>query len=73
MSRKYDLGDCVKGNGTTVYNRAHEENGDYKNVAHISDKGNITYWEEDLPGEVIMEIERLGTLPHGESLTSQTI
>lgn len=72
MSKKYDLGACMKGNGTTVYNRAHEENGDYKNVAHISDKGKITYWEEDLPEEEIREIEGLGDLTPG-SFTSQTI
>ena len=72
MIKRYELGACMKGNGTTVYNRVQEENGDYKNVAHISDKGNITYWEEDLPGEVIREIERLGDLTPG-GLTSQTI
>jgi hypothetical protein len=33
---KYDIGMARKGNGITVYNRAEEENGDYKNVAHIT-------------------------------------
>lgn len=61
----------MKGNGTTVYNRAQEENGDYKNIAHISDKGDITYYHKHLPGEVIREIKRLGYLTR-INLISQT-
>lgn len=32
------------GNGTTVCNKAVEENGDYKKIAHISKGGNITLY-----------------------------
>jgi hypothetical protein len=32
---KYDIGMARKGNGLTIYNKAEEEAGDYKNIAHI--------------------------------------
>lgn len=56
MSKKYDIGACHKGNGTTIYNRAEEENNDFKNVAHISEGGVITYYE-DIPERVKRKIE----------------
>jgi hypothetical protein len=46
---KYDIGMARKGNGITIYNRAEEEAGDYKNVAHISDNGVVKYYDKKLP------------------------
>jgi hypothetical protein len=57
MSKKYDLGGAYKGNGLTIYNRAEEEHGDYKSIAHISDSGVVTYYSKDLPQAVIDYIE----------------
>ena len=54
---KYDIGMARKGNGLTVYNKAEEENGDYKNVAHIDNKGKIKYYDKKLPSKIKKEIE----------------
>jgi hypothetical protein len=55
---KYDIGMARKGNGITVYNRAEEENGDYKNVAHIDSKGNVKYYDKKIPSNIKKEIEQ---------------
>ena len=34
---------CLE-DGITVCNKAVEENGDYKKIAHISDRGNIKFY-----------------------------
>lgn len=44
--KRYDLGFAKKGNGTTVYNRNKMQFGDYENVAHISEFGNVTYYKK---------------------------
>ncbi|MDO5396887.1 MAG: hypothetical protein Q4G33_03060 [bacterium] len=54
--KEYDLGFGSLGNGTTVWNRLEEENGDYKTVAHIDETGEIKYYE-DLPDDVKQRIE----------------
>jgi len=41
MVGKFELFFGCLGNGTTVCNKAVEENGDYKKIAHISEGGNI--------------------------------
>lgn len=44
MARKFELfGGCL-GNGTTVCNKAVEENDDYKTIAHISEGGRISWY-----------------------------
>lgn len=44
MSKKFELfGGCL-GNGTTICNKAVEENGDYKVIAHISNGGRIKWY-----------------------------
>lgn len=57
--KKYDLMFCSLGNGLTVCNRSSVENGDYKNVAHISPAGNITWYEKpgQIPGADLLRIE----------------
>ena len=55
---KYDIGMARKGNGITVYNKAEEENGDYKNVAHIDNRGKVKYYDKKLPSNIKKEIER---------------
>ena len=48
--KKFKLFMCCLGNGTTVCNKAVEENGDYKIIAHIADCGKITWYVK--PGYV---------------------
>ena len=44
MKKSFELfGGCL-GNGTTVCNKAVEENGDYKKIAHISEGGRIKWY-----------------------------
>jgi hypothetical protein len=45
------------GNGTTVWDRNIIQNGDYKIIAHISDFGKITYYDQKLPEDAISKIE----------------
>jgi hypothetical protein len=54
---KYDIGMGRVGNGITVYNRAEEEDGDYKKVAHISNNGTVKYYDTKLPNDVKKKIE----------------
>lgn len=54
---KYDIGMARKGNGLTVYNKAEEEAGDYKNVAHIDNKGKIKYYDKKVPSKIKKQIE----------------
>jgi hypothetical protein len=54
---KYDIGMARKGNGLTVYNKAEEEKGDYKNVAHIDSKGKIKYYDKKVPSNIKKQIE----------------
>ena len=54
---KYDIGMARKGNGITVYNRAEEENGDYKNVAHIDSNGKIKYYDKKVPSNIKKQLE----------------
>ena len=55
---KYDIGMARKGNGITVYNKAEEEGGDYKNVAHIDNKGKVKYYDKKIPSNIKKEIEQ---------------
>ena len=57
QSKEYDIGFGSLGNGTTVWNRLEEVNGDYKTIAHIEDNGDVKYYEE-LPDDVKQRIER---------------
>lgn len=54
----FDIGMGYLGNGLTVWNRAVEENGDYQNIAHISSEGEINYYVDGLPEDVVARIEQ---------------
>ena len=54
---KYDIGMARKGNGITIYNKAEEEKGDYKNVAHIDSKGKVKYFDRKVPSNIKKQIE----------------
>jgi hypothetical protein len=55
QAKKFELFMCHLGNGITVCNKAVEEHGNYKMVAHISEGGNIKLYvpEDYIPPEVI--------------------
>ena len=57
-SPAFDIGMGYLGNGLTVWNRAVEENGDYQTIAHISDEGEIRYYVDGLPDDVVSRIEQ---------------
>ena len=54
----FDIGMGYLGNGLTVWNRAVEENGDYQTIAHISSEGEIRYYVDGLPDDVVVRIEQ---------------
>lgn len=45
--KKFKLFMGCLGNGITVCNKAVEEHGDYKHIAHISDRGNIKFYVKE--------------------------
>ncbi len=56
---KFELFMCCLGNGTTVCNKAVEEYGDYKKVAHIGNNGKITWYvsEDYIPEAELFKIK----------------
>ena len=54
---KYDIGAGSMGNGTTFWNRAEEEFGEYKKIAHVSDNGMVKFYDKSLPSNVKKHIE----------------
>lgn len=60
--RKFELFMRCLGNGTTVCNKAVEENGDYKIIAHIAECGKITWYVNPgsyVPGDDLLKIEHV--------------
>lgn len=57
------------GNGITVCNKAIEENGDYKTIAHIADCGKITWYVNPasyVPGAELQKIEHAANIQGGK-------
>jgi hypothetical protein len=51
-AKKYDIGSGWMGNGLTIWNRAEEQYGDYKIIAHISKDGTLSIRDKQLPSEI---------------------
>lgn len=68
MKRKFELFYGYLGNGTTVCNKAVEENGDYKKIAHISEGGNIRLYvaESYIPAEAMEKIKAMANRDKAE-------
>lgn len=66
----FDIGMGYLGNGLTVWNRAVEENGDYQNIAHISSEGEIRYYVDGLPDDVVSRIEQAAAREQQKALFS---
>lgn len=54
--KKYDIMYACLGNGVTVCNRAITVNNDYPIIAHISEGGNVKYYE-NIPEEIKRKID----------------
>ena len=68
----FDIGMGYLGNGLTVWNRAVEENGDYQNIAHISSEGEIHYYVDGLPDDVVARIEQAAAQEQQKALFTAT-
>lgn len=58
--KKFELFLGCLGNGITVCNKAVQENGDYKKIAHIRENGKIKWYVNPasyVPGDVLLKIE----------------
>ncbi|HLM62280.1 MAG TPA: hypothetical protein VK308_15870, partial [Pyrinomonadaceae bacterium] len=55
-TKVYDIGAGSMGNGTTIWNRADEENRDYKRIAHIGETGVISIYEQGMPEAAMLDI-----------------
>ena len=68
MAGKFELFYGCLGNGTTVCNKAVEENGDYKKIAHISEGGNIRLYvvESYIPAEAMENIRAMAKMDAAE-------
>ena len=64
----FAIGMGYLGNGLTVWNRAVEENGDYQTIAHISNEGEIHYYVDGLPEDVVARIEQAAAQEQQKSL-----
>ena len=67
-SPAFNIGMGYLGNGLTVWNRAVEENGDYQTIAHISSEGEIRYYVDGLPDDVVSRIEQAAAREHQKAL-----
>lgn len=58
--KKFELFMCCLGNGITVCNKAVEEYGDYKTIAHIGNNGKINWYvkQDYTPDEERAKIEK---------------
>jgi hypothetical protein len=56
-AKKYDVGAGFMGNGLTIWNRAEEEHGDYRIIAHIDPYGKISIRDKEIPSNVMNMIK----------------
>jgi len=59
---EYDIGFGRLGSGITVWNRLQIENDDYKTIAHISDRGLVNFYDENLPDTVKLQIMNMADI-----------
>lgn len=65
--KKFELFMGHLGNGITVCNKAVEENGDYKYIAHIANCGKITWYVNPVkyvPADALLKIEHAANAQH---------
>ncbi|MBP5719307.1 MAG: hypothetical protein J6X53_10115, partial [Abditibacteriota bacterium] len=69
--KTYDIGYGYLGNGLTVWNRAEQENGDYKTIAHIDPERKVTFYEDNLPEEIRERIQRIAATDNSRISATQ--
>lgn len=65
--KKFELFMGCLGNGITVCNKAVQEHGDYKVIAHIVECGKITWYVNpmgDVPSDALLKIENAANVQH---------
>lgn len=65
--KKFELFMCCLGNGITVCNKAVQEHGDYKVIAHIAECGKITWYVNPIgyvPSDALLKIEHDANAQH---------
>ncbi|MDE3185125.1 MAG: JAB domain-containing protein [Bacteroidota bacterium] len=62
VNTEYELGFGRLGSGITVWNRHQIENDDYKTIAHISDRGQVNFYDENLPDTVKLQIMNMADI-----------
>lgn len=67
MNTQFELGFGHLGNGTTVWNRLQMENNDYKTIAHISDNGQVAFYDNNLPEDVKKQISDMASIQRSEN------
>lgn len=68
--KKYDIECGHLGNGLTFWNKSEEEDGDYKKIAHVDRKRNITFYEK-LPSKIKKDIEKIAKGKNTQATTTQ--
>lgn len=67
--KKFELFMECLGNGITVCNKAVQENGDYKKIAHIRETGKIKWYVDPapyVPGDALLKIEHTANVQAGK-------
>ena len=67
--KKFELFMGCLGNGITVCNKAVNENGDYKTIAHIRETGKIKWYVDPVsyvPGDDLLKIEHVANVQAGK-------
>lgn len=65
--KRFELFMCCMGNGITVCNKAVQEYGDYKVIAHIANCGKIKWYVDPakyVPGPALLKIEHAANVQH---------
>lgn len=66
-AKKYDIGSGWMGNGLTIWNRAEEQYGDYKIIAHIGKDGTLSLRDKKLPNDIKQMLQIwAGTMKKGD-------
>lgn len=71
VAKERDLGFGCLGNGISVYDRLHEEHGDYQKVAHINAERDVTYYVALSPDDTARVEKEAQESDPGVSYTQQ--
>jgi hypothetical protein len=72
IETEYELLYLSLGNGTTIVNKLQEEKGDYKKVAHVSERGEITIYDKFAPSYILEEINKYSNKIYEDSKKNKT-